>query len=86
MRLKCLDIYPYAKAAPLSLVQHYLPELTAMTMRPHATEFFWAGLDVPHFPDFKKLDTLLLDSINLGIYLSFMFQSQKIVRFVHAYS
>ncbi len=64
-KLKCLDVYPYSAGLPLGLIQEKLPELTAMTLRPHGQGFFWDGLLLPTFPNFQYLDTLILDSVNL---------------------
>ncbi len=65
VRFKCLDVYPYGRTVPLNIIRKHLPKLSAMTMRPHGSEFFWTGLQLDEFPLFDHLDTLLLDSINL---------------------
>uniref|UniRef100_A0A0N5B672 F-box domain-containing protein n=1 Tax=Strongyloides papillosus TaxID=174720 RepID=A0A0N5B672_STREA len=67
VKLRCLDVYPYSSDLGLSYIYDYLPDLTGMTMRPHGPQFFWSGLDVETFPNFAKMETLLLDSFNVGV-------------------
>lgn len=66
LHMKCLDVYPYSTSVPLELIHEALPDLNAMTLRPHGEGFFWDGLGLPEFPAFTILDTLVLDSVNLG--------------------
>uniref|UniRef100_A0A0N4ZS89 F-box domain-containing protein n=1 Tax=Parastrongyloides trichosuri TaxID=131310 RepID=A0A0N4ZS89_PARTI len=66
VKLRCLDVYPYSSDLGLSYIYDYIPNLTGMTMRPHGPQFFWSGLDVETFPNFAKMETLLLDSFNVG--------------------
>lgn len=56
---------------------NYLPQLRALTMRPHAKEFFYNGISLNEFPPFENLDTLHLDSINLGKIIFFIQKGKK---------
>lgn len=35
-------------------------------MRPHCSDYFFSGLDLDHFPDFEKLESLNIDSFILS--------------------
>ncbi|KAK6055642.1 F-box domain protein [Cooperia oncophora] len=63
--VKCVDVYPYAKVHVLPYLQQRLPNLSALNMRPHSHQFHACGLELPSFPDFSRLTTLILD--NYGI-------------------
>uniref|UniRef100_A0AC34F4Z5 F-box domain-containing protein n=1 Tax=Panagrolaimus sp. ES5 TaxID=591445 RepID=A0AC34F4Z5_9BILA len=65
VKAKCVDIFPYSKDVGIEVFYEQLPNLTAITMRPHGTDYFWQGLDLYSFPKFENLDTLVLDSFNL---------------------
>uniref|UniRef100_A0A914YTX1 F-box domain-containing protein n=1 Tax=Panagrolaimus superbus TaxID=310955 RepID=A0A914YTX1_9BILA len=65
VKTKCVDIFPYSKEVGIEVFYEQLPNLTAITMRPHGTDYFWQGLDLYSFPKFESLDTLVLDSFNL---------------------
>ncbi|KJH41348.1 F-box domain protein [Dictyocaulus viviparus] len=63
--VKCVDVYPYAKVHILPYLHSRLPHLMALNMRPHSNQFHTCGLQLPSFPDFSKLSTLILD--NYGV-------------------
>uniref|UniRef100_A0A914PHJ2 F-box domain-containing protein n=1 Tax=Panagrolaimus davidi TaxID=227884 RepID=A0A914PHJ2_9BILA len=65
VKTKSVDIFPYSKEVGIDVFHELLPNLNAITMRPHGTDYFWQGLDLFSFPKFEKLDTLILDSFNL---------------------
>ncbi|VDO30163.1 unnamed protein product [Haemonchus placei] len=63
--VKCVDVYPYADVHVLPYLHQRLPYLSALNMRPHSNQFHASGLELPSFPDFTKLTTLILD--NYGV-------------------
>ncbi|CAD5230087.1 unnamed protein product [Bursaphelenchus okinawaensis] len=65
VKLKSLDIYPYQEYVGLSLVHEYLPDLKSIGMRPHSQGHFFKGMSLPHFPKFRQLASLTLDSFFL---------------------
>ncbi|WKY15537.1 hypothetical protein Q1695_000765 [Nippostrongylus brasiliensis] len=65
MDVKCVDVYPYAKVHVLPHLHERLPHLAALNMRPHSHQFHACGLELPSFPNFTKLTTLILD--NYGV-------------------
>ncbi|VDP16478.1 unnamed protein product [Soboliphyme baturini] len=65
MKTKCLDLYPYDDVLPLNIVKKHFPDLEALILRPHSTEFFWTGMDMPYFPNFSHLKTLILENVTL---------------------
>ncbi|KAK6759606.1 hypothetical protein RB195_021284 [Necator americanus] len=67
--VKCVDVYPYANVHILPYLQKKLPHLSALNMRPHSNQFHACGLQLPSFPDFSKLTTLILD--NYGVEADF---------------
>ncbi|KAI1724444.1 F-box domain protein [Ditylenchus destructor] len=66
VRMRTVDIYPYADGVGIEHFEENLPNVTGITMRPHASKFFFSGISLKHFPNFLQLDTLRLDSISLG--------------------
>ncbi|KHJ98484.1 hypothetical protein OESDEN_01539 [Oesophagostomum dentatum] len=65
LEVKCVDVYPYANVHILPYLHKKLPNLSALNMRPHSNQFHACGLQLPSFPDFSKLTTLILD--NYGV-------------------
>ncbi|VDK49953.1 unnamed protein product [Anisakis simplex] len=65
IKMRCLDLYPYRAEKALYEAFSTFPDLTGMTMRPHGQDYFWTGLDLMSFPNFGKLDTLMLDGFNI---------------------
>lgn len=63
--MKCVDVYPYAKVHVLPYLHQRVPHLSALNMRPHSNQFHASGLELPSFPDFSKLTTLILDNYGL---------------------
>ncbi|KAK6033438.1 F-box domain protein, partial [Ostertagia ostertagi] len=63
--VKCVDVYPYAKVHVLPYLQQRIPHLSALNMRPHSHQFHASGLELPSFPEFPRLTTLILD--NYGV-------------------
>ncbi|KAH7728272.1 hypothetical protein AAVH_04516 [Aphelenchoides avenae] len=66
VRMRCVDIYPYSNEVGLELFHEYLPEVPGITMRPHGNDYFFSGLELNDFPKFQHVDTLHVDSFNLG--------------------
>ncbi|CAD5234101.1 unnamed protein product [Bursaphelenchus xylophilus] len=65
VKFKSLDIYPYQEYIGLSLVHEYLPDLKCIGMRPHSKDHFFTGMPLGHFPKFRGLSSLTLDSFYL---------------------
>ncbi|KAI6191871.1 F-box domain-containing protein [Aphelenchoides bicaudatus] len=65
LKLHSLDAYPYSYSVGGSLIYEFLPNLKHIALRPHSSDYFFTGLDIDHFPNFKQLDSLNLDSFNL---------------------
>ncbi|KAI1716318.1 F-box domain protein [Ditylenchus destructor] len=66
VRMRTVDIYPYSDDVGIEHLEEYIPNVTGITMRPHASKFFFSGISLDRFPNFSKLETLRLDSISLG--------------------
>ncbi|KAE9413436.1 hypothetical protein Angca_000554, partial [Angiostrongylus cantonensis] len=60
--VKCMDIYPYENVHILPYLHERIPNLTTLNMRPHSNQFHSSGLQLPSFPVFTKLTTLILDN------------------------
>uniref|UniRef100_A0A0K0DPK0 Leucine-rich repeat domain, L domain-containing protein n=1 Tax=Angiostrongylus cantonensis TaxID=6313 RepID=A0A0K0DPK0_ANGCA len=60
--VKCMDIYPYENVHILPYLHERIPNLTTLSMRPHSNQFHSSGLQLPSFPVFTKLTTLILDN------------------------
>lgn len=73
--MKCVDVYPYAKVHVLPYLHQRVPHLSALNMRPHSNQFHASGLELPSFPDFSKLTTLILDNYGLGRWTIRFFES-----------
>ncbi|EPB79695.1 hypothetical protein ANCCEY_01239 [Ancylostoma ceylanicum] len=69
LEVRCVDVYPYANVHILPYLQKKLPHLSALNMRPHSNQFHACGLQLPSFPEFSKLTTLILD--NYGVEADF---------------
>lgn len=65
LRCRCLDLYPYGRQLPLRAVRELYPDLEALIIRPHGSEYFWSGMPFGDCPDFPNLDTLVLESLTL---------------------
>ncbi|KAJ1368186.1 hypothetical protein KIN20_029265 [Parelaphostrongylus tenuis] len=63
--VRCVDVYPYKNVHILPYLHYRLPHLAALNMRPHSNEFHSCGLQLPSFPDFSKLTTLILDNYSI---------------------
>uniref|UniRef100_A0A0R3Q0N3 F-box/LRR-repeat protein n=1 Tax=Angiostrongylus costaricensis TaxID=334426 RepID=A0A0R3Q0N3_ANGCS len=63
--VKCIDIYPYENVHILPYLHERIPNLTTLNMRPHSNQFHSSGLQLPSFPAFTKLTTLILDNYSV---------------------
>lgn len=66
MQMRCLDLYPYGNVLPMQIVKNYYPNLEALILRPHGPDYFWTGMPFSDFPDFPRMDSLVLDSVTLS--------------------
>uniref|UniRef100_A0A1I7X674 F-box domain-containing protein n=1 Tax=Heterorhabditis bacteriophora TaxID=37862 RepID=A0A1I7X674_HETBA len=82
-QMKSVDVFTYSASHILVYLHERLPCLEALTMRPHSSAFFWSGLDLPSFPAFSNLTTLIIDNYNLR---KFDFHLESIfIRFINLF-
>ncbi|CAJ0584529.1 unnamed protein product, partial [Mesorhabditis spiculigera] len=65
MKMSCVDVYPYAPEQILDYLDRKLPELGALTMRPHGQNV-WNGVRMTQMPAFNGLRTLIMDNFDIG--------------------
>uniref|UniRef100_A0A915CNI5 Uncharacterized protein n=1 Tax=Ditylenchus dipsaci TaxID=166011 RepID=A0A915CNI5_9BILA len=84
VKMRSLDVYPYSDQVGMSYFKEFMPNITGMTMRPHAKDFFFSGLPLERanveLP--KSLTTLEWQNRNVEEFRRFLPNSRDFAQFI----
>ncbi|CAJ0954228.1 unnamed protein product, partial [Mesorhabditis belari] len=70
LKMSCVDVYPYAPVEVLDYLEEKIPQLEAITMRPHGPTL-WNGVPMTQMPQFQHLRTLIIDGFEIDSSIKF---------------